>query len=168
MTDSQAASAPTSERVAEARARAAERLYRQRQTLRPLGWAVILVVVLGSANSDPVPGVHGKALAVTLALGVFVVTLAIVIRDNFPARSLGRQAAVIAVMGAAGVAIAGLQIKGATGIAAAVAVFMAVTRLPLYAGVAIAGGVTVALGAVTAVAGSSSSAVAAEMLVTVL
>jgi signal transduction histidine kinase len=168
VTDSQAASAPTSERVAEARARAAERLYRQRQTLRPLGWAVILVVVLGSANSDPVPGVHGKALAVTLALGVFVVTLAIVIRDNFPARSLGRQAAVIAVMGAAGVAIAGLQIKGATGIAAAVAVFMAVTRLPLYAGVAIAGGVTVALGAVTAVAGSSSSAVAAEMLVTVL
>jgi hypothetical protein len=29
---------------------------------------VILVVVLGSANSDPVPGLHGKALAVTLAV----------------------------------------------------------------------------------------------------
>ena len=34
-------------------------------------------------------------------------------------------------MGAAGVAIAGLQLKGATSIAAGVAVFMAITRLPL-------------------------------------
>ena len=168
VTDSRLASALESERVAEARARAQERLHRQRQTLRPLGWAVILVVVLGSANSDPVPGLHGKALAVTLALCVFAVTLAAVIRDNFPERSLGQQAAVIAVMGAAGVAIAGLQIKGATEIAAAVAVFMANTRLPFNAGVAMGGAVSVALGAVTAIAGSSSSAVAAGMLVTVL
>jgi hypothetical protein len=99
VTDSQLASAPGSERVAVARARARERLHRQRQTLRPLGWAVILVVVLGSANSDPVPGLHGKSLAVTLALCVFAVTLAVVIRDSFPERSLGQQAGVIAVMG---------------------------------------------------------------------
>ena len=168
VTDSQLASAPDSERVAEARARAQERLHRQRGTLRPLGWAVILVVVLGSANSDPVPGLHGKALAVTLALCVFVAMLLIAIRDGFPELSLKLQGAVIAVMGAAGVAIAGLQIKGATEVAAGVAVFMAITRLPFDAGVAIGGAVTVALGAVTAIAGSSSSAVAAGMLVTVL
>jgi signal transduction histidine kinase len=168
MTDSQVASVLDSERIAEARARAQERLHRQRQTLRPLGWAVILVVVLGSANSNPVPGLHGKALAVTLALCLFAVTLAVVIRDNFPERSLGQQAVVIAVMGAAGVAIAGLQLKGATEIAAGVAVFMAITRLPFNAGVAMGGAVTVALGVVTAIAGSSSSAVAAGMLVTVL
>jgi signal transduction histidine kinase len=166
VTDSQLASALDSERVAEARARAQERVHRQRQTLRPLGWAVILVVVLGSANSDPVPGLHGKALAVTLTLCVFVVTLAVAIR--FPEGSAGRQACVIAVMGAAGVAIAGLQIKGGTEIAAGVAVFMAMTRLPFSAGVAVGGAVTVALGAVTAIAGSSSSAVAAGTLVTVL
>ena len=71
-------------------------------------------------------------------------------------------------MGAAGVAIAGLQLKGATGVAAGVAVFFAITRLPFRAGVALAGAVTVALGVVTAIAGSSSSAVAAEVLVTVL
>jgi signal transduction histidine kinase len=129
---------------------------------------VLLVVVLGSANSNPVPGLHGKALAVTLALCIFAVTLAVVIRDSFPGRSLGQQAAVIAAMGAAGVAIAGLQIKGATGIAAAVAVFMAITRMPFNAGIAMGTAVTVALGAVTAIAGSSSSAVAAGMLVTVL
>jgi hypothetical protein len=43
---------------------------------------VVLVAVLGSANSDPVPGLHGNALVVSLALGVFAVTLAVVIRDN--------------------------------------------------------------------------------------
>ena len=71
-------------------------------------------------------------------------------------------------MGAAGVAIAGLQLKGATGVAAGVAVFMAITRLPFTAGAAVGGIVTIGLGAVTAIAGSSSSEVAAAMLVTVL
>jgi signal transduction histidine kinase len=168
VTDSQPASALDSERVAEARARAQERLHRQRQTLRPLGWSVILVVVLGSANSAPVPGLHGKALTVTLGLFVFAAALVIAIRDDFPERSVELQAAVIAVMGAAGVAIAGLQLKGATEVAAGVAVFMAITRLPFKAGVAMGGAVTLALGAVTAIAGNSASAVAAGTLVTVL
>jgi signal transduction histidine kinase len=143
-------------------------LHRQRGTLRPLGWAVLLVVVLGSANSHPVPGLHGKALAVMLALCVFALTLVVAVRDGFPERSVELQTVVIAVMGAAGVAIAGLQPKGATEVAAGVAVFMAITRLPFNAGVAIGVAVTVALGAVTAAAGSSSSAVAAGTLVTVL
>ena len=166
VTDSQPA--PDSERVAEAQARSQERLYRQRRSLRPLGWAVILVVVLASANSDPVPGLHGKALAVTLALIVFAAMLLVAIRDGFPERPLEVEGAVIALMGAGGVAIAGLQLKGATGVAAGVAVFMAVTRLPFKAGVAVGVVVTIGLGIVTAIAGSSSSAVAAEMLVTVL
>jgi signal transduction histidine kinase len=145
-----------------------DRLHRQRDTLRPLGWAVILVVVLGSANSHAAPGLHGNGLPVTLALCWFAVALLIAIRGSFPARSLQLQAAVIAVMGAAGVAVAGLQTKGAGGIAAAVAVFMAITRLPFNAALALAGAVTVALGAVTAIVGSSSSAVAAQVLVTLL
>ena len=165
---SQRAAVPESERVAEARARAQERLHRQRGTLRPLGWGVLLVVVLGGANSHPVPGLHGKGLAVTLALLVFAVTLVVAVRDGFPERSVELQAVVIAVMGAAGVAIAGLQLEGATEVAAGVAVFMAITRLPFNAGVAIGGGVTIALGALTAAAGGSSSAVAAGTLVTVL
>jgi len=167
VTGSQRSSAPDSERVAEVRARAQERLHRQRGTLRPLGWAVLFVVMLGSANSHPVPGLHGKALAVTLALCAFAVTLLIAVRDGFPERSVELQTVVIAVMGAAGVAIPGLQPKGASEVAAGVAVFMAITRLPFNVAVAIAGAVTVALGAVTAAA-SSSSAVAAGTLVTVL
>jgi len=168
VTGSQQSSAPDSERVAEVRARAQERLHRQRATLRPLGWSVLFVVVLGSANSHPVPGLRGQALAVTLALCAFAVTLLIAVRDRFPERGVELQAVVIAVMGAAGVAIAGLQPKGADEVAAGVAVFMAIARLPFNAAVAIAGAVTVALGAVTAAAGSSSSAVAAGTLVTVL
>ncbi len=168
VTESELAPPLESERVTEAQARAQERLQRQRATLRPLGWAVIVVVVLGSANSHPLPGLHGKALAVTLALCVFAATLLVAIRDGFPERSVELQAAVIAVMGAAGVAIAGLQTQGATGVAAGVAVFMAITRLPLTAGAAIGGVLTVATAGVTAIAGRPSSAVAAEALVTVL
>jgi signal transduction histidine kinase len=166
VTDSQPVAG--SERLAEAQARAADRLHRQRRSLRPLGWAVILIVVLGSANSHPVPGVRGKGLAVTLALVVFAAMLLVAIRDGFPERPLVLQAAVIAAMGAAGVAIAGLQPTGATGIAAGVAVFITITRLPPHAGVAVGGIVTIGLGAVTAIAGGSSSAVAAATLVTVL
>jgi signal transduction histidine kinase len=168
VTDSQLAPSLESERVAEAQARAQERLHRQRATLRPVGWAVILVVVLGSANSHPAPALHGKGLAVTLVLCVFVATFFVAISDHFLERSLELQAAAIAAMGAAGVTIAGLQLKGATGVAAGVAVFIAITRLPLGIGVAIGGAVTIALAAVTAIAGSSSSAVAAGTLVTVL
>jgi signal transduction histidine kinase len=129
---------------------------------------LILVVVLGSANSQPVPGLHGKKLPVTLTLCVFAGALLIAFRDSFPERSLRLQGAVIAVMGAAGVALAGLQLKGATGVAAGVSVFFALARLPLKAGVALAGAVTVALAVATAVAGASSSAVAAQVLLTVL
>lgn len=160
--------APESERVAEAEARALDRLHRQRQSLRPLGWAVIMVVVIASANSHPVPSLHGKGLGVTLALAVFAAMLLLAIRDGFPERPLELQAAVIAAMGAAGVAIGALQPTGATGVAAGVAVFMAIARLPLRQGLVLGGLLTAGLGVATAIAGSSSSAVAAQVLVTVL
>jgi len=92
----------------------------------------------------------------------------IAIRDGFPERSLWLQPAVIAVMGAASVAIGALQLKGATGVAAGVAVFFAIGRLPFKTGVALAAAITVALAGITAIAGSSSSAVAEDVLVTVL
>jgi signal transduction histidine kinase len=71
-------------------------------------------------------------------------------------------------MGAAGVAIAALQSKGANEVAAGVAVFIAITRLQFTVGVALSAAPTVSLAAVTSAAGSSSSAVAAATLVTVL
>ena len=154
--------------MAEAHSRAEQRLHRQRATLRPLGLAVILVVVIGSANTHPAPGVHGTALAITLALCAFGSTLAVAIRDRFPERRREVQAAVIAAMGAAGIALGGLQPRGATQMAAGAAVFMAITRLPLVAGVALASAVTSGLDAATALAGGSAATVVAGTLVTVV
>ena len=160
--------APDSVRVAEARARATERLHRQRETLRPLGLAGIAVIVIGSASSHPAPAFHDGGLAVSVALVVFAGALLLAIRDGFPERPIALQVAVIVVMGAAGVAIAGLQLKGSTEVAAGVAVFMAVTRLPLRLGATLAAAGTVALAIVTGAAGGSSSAVVAAMLLAVL
>ena len=163
-----ASSSSESRRVAEAHARAVERLRRQRGTLRPLGWAVIAVVAAGTIAGHPSPGLHGEALAVTLALGAFIATLALAVRDQFTNRGYGEQAAVISVMGAAGVALAALQSRGATELAAGAAVWMAVARLPAALGLALGGVATVALGVATALSGSSQAAVLAGTLLCVL
>lgn len=157
-----------SRRVAEAHSRAEHRLGRQRGTLRPLGWAVILVVVTSTVGANPGPGVHGKELGVTLALCAFVATLALAIRNRFAERSYGAQAVVIATMGAAGVTLASLQPRGATELGAGAAVWMAVTRLPFAPGVGLAAAITVALGVAAALSGSSSAAVLAATLLCVL
>jgi len=154
--------------MAEARSRAQLRLDRQRGTLRPLGWAVIVIVVAGTAGSHPAPGLHGEAAGVTLALGVFAVMLVLAIGDRFPERGYGTQAAAISTMGAAGVALAALQPRGATALAAGTAVWMAVARLPLALGVALGTAVAVALGLATALAGASSTAVLAAALLCAL
>ena len=156
-----------SRRVA-ARTRAEHRLRRQRGTLRPLGWAVALVVAAGTVSGHPTPGLHGRALAVTLSLCAFVVALARAIGDRFPERGHGTQAVVISAMGAAGVALAALQPRGATELAAGAAVWMAVARLPwppgVLLGVAVAAGLDVAL----ALSGNSPAAVLAATLLCAL
>lgn len=157
-----------SRRVADARSRAEHRLGHQRDILRPLGWAVILVVVASTVDAHPGPGLHGKAVGVTLALCAFVATLARAVGDRFPERGYGAQAGVIAAMGAAGVALAALQPRGATELAAGAAVWMAVARLPLALGVALGAAVTLALDVATALSGSSSAAVLAATLLCVL
>jgi signal transduction histidine kinase len=101
---------------------------------------------------------------VTLAVCLFVVTLGVAIRNRFTSFAVASQALVISAMGAAGVALAGLQPKGVTELAGAVAVWMAVARLPLRLGVAIAAGVTVALDVAAALAGSSSATIVADTL----
>jgi signal transduction histidine kinase len=136
--------------------------------LRPVGLAGIVVLIISAASGQPAPALQGTGLWVTVALVVFGVTLAGALADSFPERSVEIQATVIALMGAAGVAIAGLQLKGGTQIAAGAAVFIAIARLPFRVGVALGVAVTVALGVVTALAGGSSAAVAAGTLVTVL
>ncbi len=163
-----AAAGSESTRVAGAQAHAALRLRGQRDTLRPLGMAVIAVVVLGAFNGDPQPALQGSGLWVAVALVVFVASLAVAIRNWFIERGLGFQAAVIAAMGAAGVALAALQPDGAAGLAVGAAVWMAVARLRLALAITLGAVTAVALGVASALAGSSSSAVLASMLLCAL
>src|SRR6202035_2395879 len=157
-----------SRRGADARSRVARRVSRERGTLRPLGWAVIVVVVASAANGSPGPGLHGTALGVTLACFAFIAALAVAIRDRFPRRGVATQTMVISVMGAAGVALAALQPRGATELAAGAAVWMAVTRLPWALGVGVGAAVTGSLDLATALSGSSGSAVLAAPLLCAL
>lgn len=158
MTDLSTASDGESRRVVEARERAEQRVQRQRDTLRPLGLAVILVVVASSIAERPSPAFQGRGLGVTLALVAFAGALAQAIRPGFTARQRWFQAAVISLMGAAGAALVALQPQGATDLAGGAAVWMALVRLPLKSGVAI--GVAVAIASVSAAALAGSAPVA--------
>jgi len=151
-------------RVDAARSRAALRLGRQRRSLRPLGVALIAVVVVSAANGHPGPGMHGKPLGVTLALCAFAGATLLLIRDHLDERGSAIQAAVIAAMGGAGVALAALQPRGATELAGSAAIWMAVTRLPLMLAVALGGGITAGLDLAAALSGGSSATVLAITL----
>jgi signal transduction histidine kinase len=153
-----------SARVADARSRAEARLRRQRGTLRPLGIAIIIAVIVGSAGTHPAPALHGKGLGVTIALVLFCGSLALSIRDIFTGFSIELQAGVISLMGAAGIALQALQPKASTGVAGAAAVWMAVARLPLAWGATVGGGVTVGLALATALSGTSAAGVLATAL----
>lgn len=164
----QTSEASGSKRVAEARRRAVERLRRQRGALRPLGLAVIVAVVVGGAGSHPAPGMHGKGIGVTIALVAFTGAVAFAITDRFTGLGSVRQGAVIAAMGAAGVALVALQPRTATGLAGSAAVWMAVARLPFGPGIALGAGITVALGVAALLAGTSSAGVLATTLLCAL
>ena len=58
---------PESAREAQARARADQRLRRQRDTLRPFGLVVIAAVAIGAISGHPAPAGHGTGLGVAAA-----------------------------------------------------------------------------------------------------
>jgi signal transduction histidine kinase len=159
--------APT-DRVAEAQRRADARLRQQRDTLRPLGWALVAVVVASTATQQPAPGVTGTRLAVTVAVAVYVVATMAAVGDQFPHRSPSVQLAVVASMAAAGVVLSGLQPRGATDLAGGAAAWIAVTRLPLATGTAVAAAIGLGLAAVAARTGSIAGVLAVLLLTALL
>jgi signal transduction histidine kinase len=157
-----------SRREADARERSESRRSHQRSLLRPVGWAVVAIVAVSTAGGHPGPGLHGSAAGVSVALCVFLVGLAVWMTDRFMKRGLAAQVALTALTGAAAVALAALQPRGASGLAASAAVWMAIARLPLRAGVAVALAVTVGLGIADALSGISSGGVLASTLLCAL
>ena len=141
------AGAPDSARVAAARSRAAERIRRQRQQMRPLAWAFIAAVVISAEQGRPAPGLAGVRLGITAALAVCVVAAAVGLNPRWAERGLAAQAVVIGLLGGGGVALAALQPHGATGLAASLAVLIAAVRLPAWPAAAAIGAVTAALAA---------------------
>src|ERR1035437_7031380 len=135
---------------AQARQRSEERLRRQRSLMAPGGWAVMVIVAVTSADGHPAPALHGAGAGVTVAVCVYVLGLAVLITEHFAGRGLAAQFALTATIGAAGVALSALQPQGASELGASAAVWMAITRLPLPAGLVIAAGATIGLGLASA------------------
>jgi signal transduction histidine kinase len=136
---------PASARVSAARTRARERLDRQRQLLRPLGWVLIAIVVTAGINSKPGPGLTGAGLGVSIALAVFAMAVAATVAVAWARRGHAVQLALIGLIGGCGVALAALQPHGPAELAASVGVWIAAVRLPPRPGIVAGGVITGAL-----------------------
>jgi signal transduction histidine kinase len=136
--------------------------------LRPLGFVVIAAVLVGAINGQPALGAHERGLGVAAAFLAFAVTLGLAVRSSFPALPISVQSAVIGVMGAAGVALVALQPRGSAALAGSVAVWMAIARLPLRLGIALAGATTAGLALAEAFGGGSVAVVLAGVLLCAL
>jgi signal transduction histidine kinase len=136
--------------------------------MRPLGFVVIAAVLVGAINGHPALGAHGRGLGVAAAFLVFAVALVFAVRSSFPAFSISVQASVIGVMGAAGIALVACQPHGSAALAGSVAVWMAIARLPLRLGIALAGATTAGLALAEALSGGSAAVVLAGVLLCTL
>jgi signal transduction histidine kinase len=157
-----------SAREVAARERADQRLRRQRDILRPLGLVVIAAVAVGAINGHPAPAGHGLGLGVAAALVVFAAALAHAVRASFIDCRRPVQTATVAAMAAAGVTLVALQPHGATELAGGAAVWMAIARLPLPLGFALAAATTAGLALAEAVGGGSAAVVLAAILLCAL
>src|SRR5689334_20137821 len=157
---------PASARVSAARSRARERVDRQRQLLRPLGLALIAIVVTASLNSHPAPGLSGARLGVSLALAGFAAAFAVTATAAWARHGYPYQVALIGFMGGCGVALAALQPHGPAEIAASVAVWIGAVRLPLRPAIAATVLITGALAVTIALTErpAAQSALAATLL----
>jgi signal transduction histidine kinase len=156
----------TTARVSAARSRAGERADRQRELLRPLGWAFIVIVAGASLQSSPPPGLRGTRLAVTVSLAVYAAAVATAIAGGWARRGRAAQATVIGLTGGCGVALAVLQPHGPAELAASMGVWLAAVRLPTAPAVAATTAITAALAAAIALTQhpAAQSAIAATLL----
>jgi signal transduction histidine kinase len=144
------ADAAATARVSAARSRARERVDRQRQLLRPLGWVLIAVVITAGLNSRPAPGLSGARLGVSLALAGYAAAVAATVAVAWARRGYLFQVVLIGLIGGCGVALAALQPHGPAEIAASVGVWIAAVRLPLRPAIAATVLITGALAAAIA------------------
>jgi signal transduction histidine kinase len=133
-----------------------------------LGWAVISVVVASVVTDGPLPGPTVAGATLLCATALFVVATALAIGKGFVSRRPGFQLTVLITMAAAGVTLSWLQPRGASDLAAGAAAWMAITRLPLGAGVTVAAATGVAQIGAAARTGNPSAVVAVLLLTALL
>jgi signal transduction histidine kinase len=136
-------------RVAAARVAARQRHDRQRAQLNPLRLAVLVVVGALALLVTPGPGLHGRGLAITVSLLVYVGSMLMA-----PPYREGRSGTVVQfvdlfVIGAAGIALAALQPQPASALPASAAVLMAGIRLRPWTAAIVEVPVTAGLAVVT-------------------
>jgi signal transduction histidine kinase len=110
-----------SRRVAALRDRVQERRAAGGALLRPVGIVVYALVAAVSIGGDPPPSLHGRGIAVIVALVVFAACAFETTRGGRPRR----QRAVVVLFGVSGIALALLQGDGVGTLAACVPVFVA-------------------------------------------
>jgi signal transduction histidine kinase len=137
-----------SARVAAVVARGRVRQARERRALRLLGLPLLLVVVIPSLAARPRVATHGAGLVVGLAVIVLVASFAVVVarapRLDRGEGGLAPTVSATIVMAAAGVVLIARQPAGTGELALSLVAWVAGSRLPLRAGVAL---VAVAAGA---------------------
>jgi signal transduction histidine kinase len=143
---------PTNEdtRTEQARQRAESARMRQRGLMLPVGRALLVIVVATTATGSPGLGLHGTSAALSAVLAAYALAVVGSMTNSFTSRGLAAKMALVSMIGAAAIAIAALQPHGGSDLAGAAAVWIAVARLPLRAGVGLAslatGGLVVADG----------------------
>ena len=131
---------------------------------RALRIGVIAVAIASVTSAKPAPSLHGTGLGVLAMLAVACVAIALSTR-TLP---LAVEAALVALIGAAGVVLVALQPRGATSIVGAAAVWLAAVRLREPLDLAVAVAVTAALATTVALVGTSTSGLAATLLLCAL
>jgi len=111
--------------------------------MRPLGVAVVALVVITAAEAHPRPGVHGEHLGILLALAGFTIGVAGVMSRRL--QSPIAEVAFFAALVASSSVLVALQPKGPAFLGAFIAVAAAAMRLPGRLGLAIVALALVAL-----------------------
>ena len=140
---------PESERVALARARSHDRRVRQAALLRPVGAALVVLVLLPVFQLHPRPSLHGEGLATSLALAVFLACGCAIVSRRVPQRLPTRLwfLGVLTVTGASAVALAWLQPSGSSQLGLGLVAYVAASRLSMRDGIALTAIVTAGIDA---------------------
>jgi len=148
------AAEPESDRVAEARRRAAERQTRQVARMHETLWGVVALTAAFAFRAQPQPGLTGDRLAVSLALTGCLLALVSGIWGRAPRRTVTAMAVLPVLLGVFGTALAALQANSMMEIPVSAAVGMLYSRMPLRPAMWLSTPLTVAVALASAGVGS--------------